>query len=290
MMFEPRLHCCAGTLFVPRRPACCDRAAQPGSERPLGFSLTELLVSVSVILMLMALVATAVSTAKSSQRHFATQALLAKLEAIVGAQYASYAGLNVDASSASERGKALREIARDDLPDNWEIVAELAAKQAADPAASLTPAQRAYAAIWNAIENKPFVAANYSSAECLFMIVMQGGIADCLDCRGLRGEIGDVDGDEMPEFLDAWGTPIGFVLSPSGLELPAGAGKRFFSASLPFDAVLPERSEAPGGLMRPLILSAGPDREFGLGPDASPLDASSAHIDNITNFDEEAAR
>lgn len=288
MMFEPSMLCCAGTMSGSRTflVRVEPRTAVPAS----GFSLTELLVAVSVILMLMALLAAAISSAKSSHRHLATESLITKLDGIIGAQYASYANLNVDASSAGGRGESLRAIARGDLPDDWTIVAELAGKLATDPATKLTPAQRAYTAIWNAVENKPLVMQSHSSAECLFMIVMQGGIADCLDCRGLRSEIGDVDGDEMPEFLDAWGSPIEFVLWPSGLELPAGEGKRFFSKELPFDAVLPEPGEAAGGLMRPLIVSAGPDRESGLGSDASPLTASTAHLDNLTNFDQEATR
>jgi prepilin-type N-terminal cleavage/methylation domain-containing protein len=287
MTFERALCCCAVMLSgmsIPQRDP--SRSVRQARRSQAGFSLTELLVSVSVILMLMSLLAAAISTAKSSHRHLATASLITKLNGVIAAQYGAYASLNVDASSASARGARLREIATGDLPDSWAVVEQLAAK----PTADLTPAQRAYTAIWNAVENKPLVTQEHSGAECLFMIVMQGGIADCLDCRGLRTDIGDVDGDEMPEFLDAWGSPIGFVLWPSDLELPAGEAQPFFSAKLPFDEVLPEQGEAAGGLMRPLIVSAGPDREFGLDANAGPLAGSSAANDNITNFDEEVRR
>jgi type II secretory pathway pseudopilin PulG len=305
MTFERVLCCCAVMLSgMPIPPRGAPRPAQR-VRRPLaGFSLTELLVAVSVILMLMSLLAAAVSTAKSSHRHLATASLIAKLNGVIAAQYGTYAGLNVDASSASERGETLREIATGDLPDSWDEVERLAGKATAD----LTPAQRAYVAIWNAVEDKQLVTQDHASAECLFMIVMQGGIADCLDCRGLRTDIGDVDGDEMPEFLDAWGTPIGFALWPAGLELPATEGRKFFSSQLPFDEVMPDKGGAAGGRMRPLLVSAGPDREYGLqwpkpteeqrenegklwlAEYASPVSGDKTHVDNITNFDEEARR
>jgi hypothetical protein len=88
----------------------------------------------------------------------------------------------------------------------------------------------------------------------------------------------------MPEFLDAWGRPIGFVLWPRNLRLPASARTAFFSTKSPFDPVMPAPSEALGGLMRPLIYSAGPDGEAGMGDAAAPLMPYA--LDNITNFDE----
>jgi len=250
------------------------------------FSLTELLVSVTIILLLVSLSAAAVSGARSSHRRTATASLLAKLDAIVAPQFVSYAGKTVAAGSAEERGEALRAMAAGDLPDSWTAVAEMAAT----PDSELTPPQRAYKAVWESVDNKSVVMQENENAECLFMIIMQGGIADCLDCRGLKPDVGDQDGDSMPEFLDAWGSPVGFVLWPSGLELPAGRGERYFSEDLPFDPVMPSADGAKGGLMRPLLVSAGPDRDYGLAADASPLPQSLAARDNITNFDEEAIR
>ena len=166
------------------------------------------------------------------------------------------------------------------------IVSTLAAK----PAADLTPHQLAYVAVWNSIANKQAVMQSHAGAECLFMIVMQGGIADCLDCRGLRIDIGDQDGDGMPEFLDAWGSPIRLILWPSDLQLPPGSGKRFFSTIPPFDATVPTIDDSVGGLMRPLIVSPGPDRAFGLTATTAPQSGVSDYADNITNFDDEAKR
>jgi hypothetical protein len=52
----------------------------------------------------------------------------------------------------------------------------------------------------------------YQGAECLYMIVM-GAIGEEGDSRDVfrPADIGDVDGDGYPEFLDAWGVPIRFL-------------------------------------------------------------------------------
>lgn len=257
-----------------------------GKPTVRGFSLTELLVVAAIIVVLASLAGSAVSAASSSQKKFRTQALISRLSSIVSAQFSDYGGRNLGSSSANERGALLRAVAQRDLPDTWAIVRDLADD---DPAA-LSPHQRAYVAVWKSIGNQDQVVAANASAECLFMIVMQGGIADCLDCRGLSIDVGDQDGDNMPEFLDAWGTPIAFVLWPSGLELPAGSGRQFFSTVLPFEPFVPTVHDPKGGLMRPLIVSAGPDKDYGIDPQARPLAGSSAHADNLTNFDEEAKR
>ena len=247
------------------------------------FSLAEVLVAVAVILTLASMTLAGVSAASGSGKKVRTRALIARLDSIIAAQYASYAGRSVAATSDEARGEALRALAKGDLPDDWSMVATLAAK----PETELTPHQRAYAAVWKSLDQS-LVAASNSSPECLFLAVMHGGLADCLDCDSLRIEVGDTDNDGMPEFLDGWNRPIGFVHAPSGLRLPFNSTANFFSSALPFDPVVATSLEAKGGLMRPLIVSAGTDGAFGLGSDASPTAGSTESRDNLTNFDEEA--
>lgn len=255
------------------------------AARRQGFSLVEVLVTVAVILTLGAMTMAAVSVASGSGKKVRTRATIAKLDAIIMAQYASYAGRSVAATSDAARGAALRNLAKGDLPDNWSTVAALAAK----PDSDLTPHQRAYVAVWRSVDQAQIAVSN-ASAECLFLAVMHGGLADCLDCDSLRIDVGDTDDDGMPEFLDAWNHPIGFVQAPSGLRLPFDSDATFFSSSLPFDPVVATSPEAKGGLMRPLIVSAGTDGELGLGSDASRMPGSNESRDNLTNFDEEAKR
>ncbi len=74
-------------------------------------------------------------------------------------------------------------------------------------------AQRAYISIWNAAVTKPTSA--YAGAECLFMIIMQGGLADPYDIGPLKtSDIGDKDQDGFQECWDAWGNPIEYILWP----------------------------------------------------------------------------
>jgi prepilin-type N-terminal cleavage/methylation domain-containing protein len=273
--------------------------------RRRAFTATELLVVMVIVLVLSSLVGMAVSASRSSAKIGSTRALIAKLEGIIGTQFDSYAGRNPVVTPDKTRGDVLRDVVEKDLPDSWERVERLATD--ADDAATLeamSPHQRAYVSVWKSIVNRGLteqVTQSNGSAECLFMIIMQGGVSDCLDCRMSRIDVGDQDRDTMPEFLDAWGRPIGFMLWPRNLRLPASARTAFFSTKSPFDPVMPAPSEALGGLLRPLIYSAGPDGEAGKDPGKQPpvllpheLDMGDAAApwlpyasDNITNFDED---
>lgn len=257
--------------------------------RRRAFTATELLVVMVIVLVLSSLVGMAVSASRNSAKIGSTRALIAKLEGIIGTQFDSYAGRNPVVTPDKTRGDVLRDVVEKDLPDSWERVERLATD--ADDAATLeamSPHQRAYVSVWKSIANRGLteqVRQSNGSAECLFMIIMQGGVSDCLDCRMSRIDVGDQDRDTMPEFLDAWGRPIGFMLWPRNLRLPASAKTAFFSTKSPFDPVMPAPSEALGGLLRPLIYSAGRDGEAGMGDAAAPLLPYAS--DNITNFDED---
>ena len=278
------------------------------------FTIVELLVVVSIILVLMTMVAAAASAARGSQKKQATQALIAKLNVIIQQQYRSYASRTVSsAATGALRAAAIRQMASGDMPDSWKEVQFIASGSATLVTSSTTKfplnaAQRAYVSYYNTISPSP----TNEDAECLFMIVMIGGVADCLDCGGLgiAGK-GDTDNDRAPEFLDAWGNPIRFVLWPAGFQLPPTGGTNFFSLTPPF--VSGTIMSAPGGIMRPLLFSAGLDGKgstvvnnasnIALGIDCGnpatmtnpapgglfPEEVDS-RADNITNFDDEVAK
>ena len=133
------------------------------------FTLVELLVVVTIILVLMGLIGAAVSGARGSQKKLATQGLIAKLDGVIQQQFATYAGRDVVAASPAARAVELRRQVTGDLPDRWVDV-----KYMADNAAKFTsPHQQTYIAVWNSMTTKP--TADYAGAECLFMTVMQGG-------------------------------------------------------------------------------------------------------------------
>jgi type II secretory pathway pseudopilin PulG len=291
---------------VPVRPL--QRAAGRGAGVALcpAFTLVELLVVVTIIIVLMGMLAAGIAGARGSQKKQATQALIARIDRVIQQQYSTYASRVVtSATSSADRAEKLRRLASAEMPDNWNDVALMASGSAAVP--SSTAPQRAYVGYRSSVSPSD----TFADAECLFMIVMVGGIADCLDCGDLvDAEMGDKDGDGASEFHDAWGEPIRYVLWPAGFELPPGSG-RFFSTTAPFSAGVP--AAAKGGTMRPLIFSGGPDKRNailvnGNGSLAAgvacgdPADATIATFggldtggsdgrgDNLTNFDAEVGK
>jgi type II secretory pathway pseudopilin PulG len=260
---------------VPARPPLPPGEGRvKGAARRSAFSLVELLVVVSIMLMLMGLIGAAVSAARTSQKKQATQSLIAKLDALIQQQYSTYASRSVPAIfvTGTTRAAYLRQMISGDMPDRWTDVAYMASGTMGFPQ---TAQQRAYVGIWKSMPSNP--SNDYAGAECLFMIVMRGGVANCIDCGELRtAERGDKDSDGAQEFWDAWGNPIGFILWPGGLKLPSGTVPAFFSTSPPF------MTGATGRIMRPLIYSAGPDGV--VGPAAVPGECGFARSSEVGNL------
>jgi Tfp pilus assembly protein PilE len=265
-----------------------------------GFSLTELLVVTTIIMLLMALGAAGLSAARGSHKKQATQASIAAIDEILQRHFVSCESSR--AGAGSDRSLALRKQVTADMPDSWAEVTHLKTLLATE----FKSARHAgYAAFLDTVAPT----AQYSDAECLFMIVMQGGLADCLSCMALeKVRRGDKDEDGALEFWDEWDEPIRYVLWPGGFELPPGA--RFFSTGLPFEGVAV--TGGAGGTMRPLIFSGGPSQlssteihagsYLALGNACGdPANATIAALgglagatdhraDNITNFDAEVKR
>lgn len=336
-------------IRLPRHPGSV--AARPAAAAPAGiragFSLVELLVVMSIMVVLVGLVSAAVAGARSSQKKQSTRLLISKLDAIIQQQMATYAARIVPpppgplpsgwTKAAYRSWYTRRNLITGDLPDRWSDVAALASgttplSVSGTAKLPVTAPQRTYAAVLVGIAKQKNggtnptaaqieatavdLAASYAGAECLFMIVMQGGIADCIDCGELRtADRGDKDDDGLFEFWDAWGNPIGFILWPAALQLPGGSGATFFTGSRALEA-FPSARPTPALGMRPLIYSAGPDGEYGFdrANEAATITAGSAFpgsdcgnwsvtptetmaapegslaSDNITNFDAEAVK
>lgn len=264
------------------RPPAATGAARAGASP--GYTLVEVLVSVAIIAALAALFGGAVSAARSGARVSSTTTAIVRLDQIVATQYRSYAARSVAAAdmpsssdipnaSAGRAWRIRRDMITADMPDRWSDVAYLATTGSSQGFPK-SPAQAAYIATWNAASPKP--TAQYGGAECLFMIVMQGGFANCLDCRGLTQlKKGDKDNDGAIEFWDEWDNPIDYILWAPGF-LKSGDTTKFFD---PIDTAFPAAGSVRAGLgLRPLIYSAGADGEYGLNrnSDAATLDRGSS--------------
>jgi len=118
----------------------------------------------------------------------------------------------------------------------------------------------------------------YESAECLALIVMKGGFNPDAAEVFRNDELGDIDKDGAPEFLDGWGRPIGFIRWPAGFASPI---QLLVAAQNP-DPMDPMKVTSDYGLT-PLIFSPGPDEALNDpvtsgGPTYGGLQSSAAAV------------
>jgi hypothetical protein len=134
---------------------------------------------------------------------------------------------------------ALRDLMRMEMPDRWTDVVDEPVTPFGEALSNLIPRpalSQAYLARYNSVAEpftdqngnfvhdatEPFTDVNgngrydptpeFQGAECLYLIVMEA-LAQEGDAREVfkPDSIADTDGDRMPEFIDAWGTPIRFL-------------------------------------------------------------------------------
>lgn len=260
--------------------------AEAGFRRR-GFTLVEMLVTIAIVVILVALFGGAISAARSGAQSNSTTSTINRLDQVITTQFRRYESRSVPRSqlpagitnpSAARAWHIRRNLIAADMPDRWSDVAYMAA----NAAQFTSSAQASYIATWNAANPKP--TDQYGGAECLFMIAMQGGFADCLDCNGLAQlKKGDKDRDGAIEFWDDWNNPIDYILWAPGFQ-KSGDATAFFdnpSEQRTLDAAFPASGSVRPGLgMRPLIYSAGPDGEYGLdrNSDAATLSRSSQSV------------
>lgn len=222
-----------------------------------GFTMVELLVTVTIIAMLAVMALGAVHMARESAREIKTKSTIAKLHRIIMTRYESYRSRRVPVNTsgmhpgpaAALRLLALRDIMRMEMPDRW---ADLSGPMTVDPATGLAiqavqrPAlSQAYLTRYVQSRDRMDVVYptadpsnpmrgegrerlnRYSSAECLYMIVTMGGGADSRD-QFYENEIGDADDDGLFEFHDGWGNPILFIRWAPGLTESAFQAQTFF--------------------------------------------------------------
>ena len=294
----------------------------------IAFTLTELLVVIAIIGIMASSVLFAMWGAMEMAREARTRTQIAKLHELLMTRWEGYQtrALRLDLTPAMRRNarvaaitrlNALRDLMRMEMPDRIEDVVD-------DPVDCSPTGTGVHLPIPSLLHEYRRRAtstwtAEFQDAECLYMIVAsirtpEGNGLDFLH----EGEIGDLDGDGMPEILDAWGRPIAFIRWPAGFvahpgpdfvrgtsdDLPSYSDLQLFTVDGdgyvlpedrdPFDPLqldrragvpIPAADGAGDGLyffnfaLYPLICSAGPDQDVHLVRyDFDPLDAARTPI------------
>ncbi len=208
-----------------------------------GFTLVEMLVTISIIAILTGLVFGALQMARAAAREDATKATIAKINNIIMARYQSYrtrrlplgqliyppsptcphVGQPLSPTDAAQvRLYAIRDLMRMEMPDRIEDVPTPsgATTTVGDPPISLpiigTPIPIPALALQYYNRLAPFVAnpppsngVDNGAAELLYMIVSIGS-PEAME-QFSQSEIGDTNHNGFPEFLDGWGRPIFFL-------------------------------------------------------------------------------
>ncbi len=260
---------------------CCE--FPPTARRQSGFTLVELLVTVTIIAILAAAVLAALNAARQTARAAKTKATIAKLDQVIMRRYDSYmtrrvpistSGMNPD-DAARKRLDAIRDLMRMEMPERWNDVNDppfnyITTSGVNIPRPALSQRYLQYYQSFTPPPTSP-----QETAECLYMIVAIGITTD-LELFN-QSEIGDVDGDGAMEFIDGWGKPISFLRWAPGFssesDIQTGDG---INDHDPFDTHNLEDSGVvfPTGAfnMIPLIVSGGPDKETGIRGNPLPPD------------------
>jgi hypothetical protein len=241
---------------------------------------------ISIIALLAGIILTAMAGVQETARVDRTRAQIAQINALLMEKWEEYKTRRVPESMSSvqyqvlsprvrsyRRLLALRELMRMEMPDRYtDIVDQPEVVTSGGMSGQGTALWHAYRWV---IQDKPVgKLRTHQQAECLYMILSQMRDGDTSALSFFRDtEIRDTDGDGMPEIVDAWGTPIrwlrwapGYVSnlqpaepderSPDQFD-PALSDPRYTPTSLSASEIVPFE-------LYPVIVSAGPDRQFDL--------------------------
>ncbi len=259
---------------------------------PRGFTLVELLVVIVILAILSSMVLIAIGNTQASARIARTQTTIAKLDALIMAKWETYQTRRVPLkptgsdrmNNAKTRVNALREIMRLELPDQH---ADITTEPTVMSASSRPAVSKAYLKRYN-LSTKT---TEREGAECLYLIVAHGlNDPDALS-QFNESEIGDFDGDKLPEFLDGWGQPISFIRWAPGFISPIHNTDAVKNHD-PFD---PMNQFSNAYALYPLILSGGPDKTYDIQNGRSSINdpyssnvgqsLGNGSLDNITNHE-----
>lgn len=232
MKFQARR--CAPSL--PLQPSAFN--LQHSHPRP-GVTLIELLITMTIMAIIAAAILGTAAAAIEGSREKKTQSQIAKIHTLLMERYASYETRRIDvdpritseidkwvASAANpaqfqERSTArgqmladarligLRELMKKEMPDQQKDVEHRTLILTQPPPLAQTYFRR-YQQLQSAGEG-------LSPAECLYLVVMNATGDGEARTLFTKQDIGDVDEDGAPEFVDGWGNAIGWIRWPAGV-------------------------------------------------------------------------
>ncbi|WP_428304902.1 prepilin-type N-terminal cleavage/methylation domain-containing protein [Lacipirellula sp.] len=217
------------------------------ARRPLpirtGVTLIELLITMTIMAIIAAAILGTAAMAIESAREKRTQSLITKIHALIMERYNSYETRRIDVNptiinaidqwvtstvaSASNPQQAMKEAlkARGEMIADARLlgVRELMKKEMPDrvedvlyvPKILTQPPPLAFA--YDRRRQQLPATAGLSQAECLYLVVMNATGDGEARTLFSKQDIGDVDGDGAPEFIDGWGNPIGWIRWPAGV-------------------------------------------------------------------------
>ncbi len=194
-------------------------------KRP-GFTLVELMITVAIMAIMAGMVLVAMFGATESAKKHKTEALIARIDAVLQGKWDSYLSRRVPidttglapAVAARRRIDVLHDLMRMELPDRWNDVVDAPVMPTGSPI-SRPAASQAYKRRWDAAQigmpGKTTLAQaqEYQGAECLYLILqaMAQEEGDDVSVILRPDNVADIDQDGFPEIVDAWRTPIRFL-------------------------------------------------------------------------------
>jgi prepilin-type N-terminal cleavage/methylation domain-containing protein len=272
--------------------------AQLEGSNPIrrGFTLTELLVVITIIGMLAGISLGALYAARESAKVARTQSTISKLDILVQARIDEFLSRRIPVDmrwlptdpvdpitgkrnripprvAAEFRLRAIRYLMKMEMPDRVEDIVNPKPSIDSPKTISVSLGGRT----WTREMKRTAVArsmyrrfnaspptSEYDIAEVFYLWVTTGD-RDAVE-QFQPNEIGDVDGDGYPEFVDGWGMPIQFIRWPVGFvdesELMTG------DESTDHDPYDPRNIDGAAFRTVPLIWSFGPDKINGIGADS----------------------
>jgi prepilin-type N-terminal cleavage/methylation domain-containing protein len=258
-------------MIAPRRTTCSS------ARQRRGFTLVELLVTLTIVGIMAAAALFAMTAATDTAKAAKSRATITRLNSLLMQRWQSYRTRRVPLL-ASTRGRqrnqisklqlaGLRELMLIELPDRWDDVNYT--PQAIQRTALAQAYLRRYLNNINPTTGSPKQPTpRYQGAECLYLIIsMATGDGESME-QFSDGDVGDVDQDGALEFIDSWGNPIGFLRWPAGflsdLQPLAQAVGEVGDTQEDHDPFDPFHRDPQAYRLVPLVYSAGPDEAYGM--------------------------